>query len=173
MPLPEPWLRGIVEGLDPVIGHLLRASEQIREDLESALRPLTVTQLWAMPEEMTSAGFHAKHLAGSTERLCTYLEGRPLSQEQLAAIPRERAGAEPPAELIADVHAAFSRYESIVRGLRPEAFGEIREVGRQRLPTTAISLAIHIAEHGQRHVGQAISASKLARAVIAPGSSDR
>jgi hypothetical protein len=49
--------------------------------------------------------------------------------------------------------------------LRPEQFGDVREIGRKRLQTTAISLAIHIAEHGQRHVGQAISAAKLARAV--------
>jgi hypothetical protein len=40
---------------------------------------------------------------------------------------------------------------------------EPREVGRKRLPTTAIGLLTHIAEHTQRHVGQAISASKLAK----------
>jgi hypothetical protein len=48
--------------------------------------------------------------------------------------------------------------------LKPEDFGLMRHVGRRRLPVTAIGLAIHIAEHGQRHVGQAISAAKLARA---------
>jgi hypothetical protein len=37
-------------------------------------------------------------------------------------------------------------------------------VGRQQLPTTVIGLVVHIAEHTQRHVGQAISAAKLARA---------
>jgi hypothetical protein len=166
--MPEPgvseaWLRGPIAGEDPVIGHLLRASEQIREDIESALKPLTAGQLWAMPDEMTSAGFHAKHLAGSTERLCTYLDGRQLNAEQLAAIAGERAGTETAAELIARVHRAFELYEARVCGLSPEAFGEIREIGRKRLQTTAIGLSIHIAEHGQRHAGQAISASKLAR----------
>jgi len=163
MSLPEPWLRGVIPGVDPVIGHLLRASQQIREEIEPALLPLSLEQLWAMPEEMNSAGFHAKHLAGSTGRLCSYLEGRQLSAEQLAAIPGERAGTESAAELLERIHAAFERYEGIVRELRSHAFGEIREIGRQRLQTTAISLAIHIAEHGQRHLGQAISASKLAR----------
>jgi len=162
----EPWLRGVVPGVHPVTGHLLRASEQIREDLERALAPLTTAQLWAMPDEMTSAGFHAKHLAGSTNRLCTYLEGRQLTREQLVALSKEAAGSESAAELIAQVGAAFDRYDALVRELSPERFGEIRGVGRQRLPTTAVSLAIHIAEHGMRHVGQAIGAAKLARVRI-------
>ena len=52
---------------------------------------------------MTSVGFHAKHLAGSTERLCTYLEGRQLSAEQLAAMKAESSGEESAEELIAAV----------------------------------------------------------------------
>jgi uncharacterized damage-inducible protein DinB len=35
-------------------------------------------------------------------------------------------------------------------------------VGRKGLPTTVIGLLTHIAEHTQRHVGQAIAAAKLA-----------
>jgi hypothetical protein len=167
MSLPEPWLRGILSGVHPVTAHLLRSSEQIREEIQPALLPLSLIQLWAMPEEMNSAGFHAKHLAGSTSRLCTYLEGGQLTAEQLAAIPGERAGAETAAELLARIHAALDRYDSIVRALDPERFGDIREVGRQRLQTTAISLAIHIVEHGHRHLGQVIAASRLARATHA------
>ena len=40
----EPWLRGVVPGINPVTGHLLRASEQIREDIERVLAPLSVAQ---------------------------------------------------------------------------------------------------------------------------------
>jgi hypothetical protein len=163
-PLPEPWLRGALPGLNPVVGHLLRASEQIQEDLARAIGPLSTAQLWATPRGMTSAGFHAKHLAGSTGRLCTYLEGRQLDAEQLAAMRAESAGEESAADLIALVHAAFERYEQLVRTLQAEHFGDTREIGRKRLATTAIGLAIHIAEHGQRHAGQAINAAKLARA---------
>jgi uncharacterized damage-inducible protein DinB len=163
--LPEPWMRGVLSGIDPVIGHLLRASEHIREDIERAISPLSVAELWAQPCGMTSAGFHTKHLAGSIDRLCTYLQGEQLSAEQLARLKMESAGEESPAELIAAVKASLARYEGLVQALTPEQFGEIREIGRKRLQTTAISLAIHIAEHGQRHVGQAISAAKLAQAV--------
>jgi hypothetical protein len=161
----EPWLRGLEQGIHPVPGHLLRAAEQIREDVAEALARLTTEQVWAKPQGMTSAGFHAKHLAGSTQRLCTYLEGRQLSAGQLAEIPLEGAGTESAAELIAMVEAALARYERLVREMRAEEFGSIREIGRERLEATAVGLAIHIAEHGQRHTGQLISAAKLSRAV--------
>jgi uncharacterized damage-inducible protein DinB len=161
-------MRGIVPGIDPVAGHLLRASEHIREDLERAIARLSREQLWATPNGMTSAGFHAKHLGGSTERLCTYLEAHQLSGEQLAAMKAESAGSETAEELIAAVRKSLARYEELVRDLSPERFGDVREIGRKRLQTTTISLAIHIAEHGQRHVGQAVSAAKLARAISVP-----
>jgi len=157
-------MRGIIPGIDPVIGHLLRSSEHIREDLERAIGPLSGEQLWAKPEGMTSVGFHAKHLAGSTERLSTYLEGHQLSAEQIAAMKAESTGEESAEELLDAVRAALAHYEELARALSPEHFGDVREIGRKRLQTTVISLAIHIAEHGQRHVGQAISAAKLVKA---------
>jgi hypothetical protein len=52
----------------------------------------------------------------------------------------------------------------VVRALNPASLADPRQVGRKRLPTTVIGLLTHIAEHTQRHVGQAISAAKLARA---------
>lgn len=155
-------MRGILPGIDPVVGHLLRAIEQIREDIDRAVRPLRTEQIWARPHGITPVGFHVKHLAGSTERLCTYLEGNQLNAEQLAAMNQEGQGAESATELLGAVNRALARYEQLARALSPHRFGEVREIGRRRLQTTAISLAIHIAEHGQRHVGQAINAAKLA-----------
>jgi hypothetical protein len=143
--LPEPWLRGPLPAVDPVIGHLVRSAQQIREDVRLIATPVS---------------FHLKHLAGSTNRLCTYLEGRALTPEQFAAIREEHEGDESLDELIELVDHAFERYERLILSLNPAAFGELRYVGRDRLPVTAIGLAIHIAEHGQRHVGQAITAAK-------------
>lgn len=160
----EPWLRGSVPDVDPVTSHLLRASQQIREDAEMASRRLTLAQLWARPEMMNPVGFHLKHLAGSTLRLLTYLEGGALSPQQLAAIPLEKFGEEDARQLLAAIDAAFGRYDEVVRSLEPARFSDIREVGRARVPVTAISLAIHIAEHRHRHVGQIVSASAFARA---------
>jgi hypothetical protein len=163
----EPWLRGVTPGVHPVAGHLLRSAEHIREDVTEALTPLTTEQVWARPYGMTSAGFHAKHLAGSTQRLCTYLEGGGLSGGQVAEIPLEEVGTESAGELVAKVDMALARYEALVRELRPEEFGSIREIGRKRLETTAVGLAIHIAEHGLRHTGQLVSGAKLSRVTIA------
>jgi hypothetical protein len=156
-------MRGSVPGVHPVISHLLRAAEQIREDADRALRDLSPAEVWSNPHGATSPGFHARHLAGSTTRLLTYLAGRQLTEDQLAEIPGEGKGQESAAELIAIISAAFDRYGEAVRNLSPDAFGALREIGRKRHPATAISIAIHIVEHAQRHIGGLIAAAKLAR----------
>ncbi len=160
---PEPWMRGINHGVDPVIGHLIRAAEQISEDTAAAISDLTPRQIWARPNGITSVGFHLKHLAGSTERLSTYLAGEQLTPPQLAAISAEGAGAETAAALLASVNTALENYLKLVRNLSPKDFGTVREIGRKRYRTTAVSLAIHIVEHAQRHIGGMIAAAKLAR----------
>jgi len=156
-------MRGAIPGLHPVASHLIRAAQQIREDAEGALRDLSPAEIWSNPHGATSPGFHAKHLAGSTTRLLTYLAGRQLTDEQLAEIPGEGKGQETAVELTAIISAALDRYGEVVRNLKPDAFGDAREIGRKRRPATAVSIAIHIVEHGQRHVGGLIAAAKLAR----------
>ncbi len=140
-----------------------RAADHIREDSAKALAPLSSAEIWATPHGMASAGFHAKHLAGSTRRLTAYLAGRQLDEAELAESRVESEGTESAADLAQAIHAALDGYEELVLALPEAHFGEIREIGRKRIPVTAISLAIHIAEHGQRHVGQLISAAKLAK----------
>ncbi len=162
--LTEAWMRGSIPGVHPVISHLLRASTQIREDADAALRDLSTEKIWFNPHGATSPGFHAKHLAGSTSRLLTYLAGLQLTEEQLAEIPREGKGQESAAELVAVVSSALDRYDEAIRNLSPDDFGAPREIGRKRHPATAIAIAIHIVEHGQRHIGGLIAAAKLARA---------
>ena len=164
MSQPEPWLRGVEPGTDPVIGHLLRGSQHIREDMEAAIGGLSATELWTPAHGVTCAGFQAKHLAGSTLRLCTYLMGEQLSAEQIAAMGSESAGHETAALLLSGIAQALDHYDGLIRALRPEQFGTIREIGRKRLQTTVVSLAIHIVEHGMRHVGLTIAAAKAARA---------
>jgi uncharacterized damage-inducible protein DinB len=64
--------------------------------------------------------------------------------------------------LLAHLDRVFRNAEAVVRALDPAMLIEPRVVGRQRLPTTVSGLLTHIAEHTQRHVGQAISAAKWA-----------
>ncbi|PWU08524.1 MAG: DinB family protein [Terriglobia bacterium] len=161
--LPEPWLRGPIEGVPPFLAPILYTFQHAREDLAKYTRELTPAQMWARPHGFGSVGFHIRHIAGSTDRLMTYLQGRELSAGQMAALrAEETAGSEGAGELLAELDAAFASAETIVRALDPERLAESRYVGRKRLPTTVVGLLTHIAEHIQRHVGQAISAAKLA-----------
>lgn len=148
---------------DAVIGHLLRSSQQIREDLTRAIGHLSTAELDARPGSGPSAGFHARHLADSTNRLCAYLEGRHLTPAELDELAHEQDPGESAAQLLDRVGAALDRYETLIRALAPAGFATLRYVGRKRLPVTAIGLAIHIAEHGQRHAGQAMSVARIAK----------
>jgi uncharacterized damage-inducible protein DinB len=95
--------------------------------------------------------------------LITYLEGRQLSAAQMAALLAEKEPGATREELLAGMDNAFHRAELVIRAIDPARLPELREVGRKRLPTTVAGLLVHIAEHTQRHVGQAISAAKLAQ----------
>jgi len=44
---------------------------------------------------------------------------------------------------------------------------EVRRIGRRQLPTTVVGLLVHIADHTQRHVGQAITTAKIVVAQVA------
>lgn len=110
-----------------------------------------------------SLGFHLKHLAGSVDRLTTYLLGRDLSNEQLLALRSESAGPENADELLAAIDNALHESEERLRGLSLDNVCAQRTVGRKRLPTTVIGLLVHLSEHTQRHLGQAITTAKMLR----------
>jgi len=144
--LPEAWLRGPIPGVDTLLAPLLHSFQMAREDLAQWTDGLTSRQIWATPNGFGSVGFHLRHIAASTDRLMTYVQGKPLSETQMAAL-----------------NAAFDNAEAVVRSLDPAQLAEPRAVGRKQLPTTVIGLLFHIAEHTQRHTGQAISAAKWTR----------
>jgi hypothetical protein len=160
--LPEPWLRGPIPDVHPLIVPILYAFQQAREDLARYTGPLTAEQLWARPHGFGSVGFHIRHIAGSTERLTAYLQERQLTAEQLSEVGTEMEplpiGRE---ELLAKLDRAFGDAEAVVRRIDPATLAAPRYVGRKRLPTTVIGLLTHIAEHTQRHVGQAITLARI------------
>jgi hypothetical protein len=157
-------MRGPVPGLDALLAPVLFSFQMAREDLAFHTEGLTYEQLWAMPHGFASAGFHIRHITGSTGRLLTYLLGRELSAAQLAALDKEKRASGPGREeLLETMDRMFREAETHIRALDPFGLREPRTVGREKLPTTIIGLLTHIAEHTQRHVGQAISAARLAR----------
>ena len=156
-------MRGPIEGVHPLLAPVLYSFQMAREDLERYTAGLPPALIWATPHGFASVGFHMLHIAGSTRRLVTYIQGRELSAAQLEAMAAEATPGEPSREqLLAALNDAFCDAAAVVRTIDPATLAEARTVGRKRLPTTVIGLLTHIAEHTQRHVGQAIAAAKLA-----------
>ena len=156
-------MRGPIPNVHPLLAPVLYSFQHAREDLAKYTDALAPAQIWASPHGFGSVGFHLRHIPGTVERLMTYLQGQQLTDAQLAALEAEKSLTGPNREeLLAAMDRTFRNAEAIVRSLDPNVLAEPRTVGRQKLPTTVIGLLTHIAEHTQRHVGQAISAAKWA-----------
>ena len=155
--IPEPWLRGPLPDVNPLVAPILRALQQAQEDLDKHCGGLTDQEIWNRPYGLTPLGFHLRHIAGSLDRLTTYLEGGQLTELQFDFLKSEMDAGGTRQELLALIAGAIDRASQVVRGLDTESLTALRTVGRKHLPTTVIGLAIHLAEHTQRHVGQAIT----------------
>ena len=157
--LTEPWLRGTIPGLHPVAAHLVYTFEQCREEI--ALHTLGLTGIWSPHPPLAAAGFHLAHIAGSVNRLTTYLRGEQLTAWQLARLKAEKTPGPSLTELLGAMDTEFVATETLVRDIHPSTYSDPRYVGRQQLPTTVGGLIIHMSEHSQRHLGQAILTVKL------------
>jgi len=148
--LPEPWLRGTLTDIPPVLRAVLHALELAKQDIDRWCAPLTDAQLNARPAGIAPVAFHLRHIARSLDRLLTYAEGNQLTEDQLSSLR---------AELDSGRHQI-----GIIRGIsgrpRPQ-LDEPRAVGKRRLPSTVAGLLVHVADHTQRHVGQAITTAKI------------
>ncbi len=160
----EPWLRRPIPGISPLTAPVLASFRHASEDLARWTEGLTADQIWTAPPGLATIGFHLRHIAGSTDRLMSYLQGRDLTPAQMAALQAEKAPGAPRDELLAAVAQAFAEAEAVVRAIDPAILPDPRWVGRKRLPTTVIGLLTHIAEHTQRHVGAAIATIRWMKA---------
>lgn len=160
----EPWLRGPIEEVHPLLAPILYSFQQAREDLRRCTEGLTTDQLWARPMGLGAIGFHIRHIGGSVERLMSYAMGGQLTDAQLGELEREMASGQALAGLLNDLARRFRAAEQQVRTLDAARLTEPREVGRKRLPSTLGGLLTHIAEHTQRHVGEVIVTVKVIRA---------
>jgi uncharacterized damage-inducible protein DinB len=159
----EPWLRGTLTDVPVVQRAVLHALELAAEDIEKWCRSLSDEQLNARPEGIAPVAFHLRHIARSLDRLLTYAEGRELTAGQFAALKTEMAPAANRHAVFSELAEAFPRSASRIRAVDSSLLDTARKVGKRQLPTTTDGLLIHIAEHTQRHVGQAITTSKIVR----------
>jgi uncharacterized damage-inducible protein DinB len=169
MSQPEPWLRGPVPGVPPLLMPAAHALLQSQQDVQRMADGLDAEQLWARPGGAASVGFHLVHLAGALDRLLTYARGEQLSQAQMAALRAEASPADPRPtadETLRVVDAAIERALEQLRATDQASLLDAREVGRQRLPSNVLGLLFHAAEHTQRHAGQVIATAQVVRADV-------
>jgi uncharacterized damage-inducible protein DinB len=140
---------------------VLHAFDLALDDLAKWTQGLTDNQIHAQPLGLTSVAFHLRHIAGSTDRLLTYAEGKQLSEQQLATLKAEKLGDETLAMLLAEVEIAFSNAAERVRVLATADLDTFRGVGRKQLPTSIGGALVHVADHTQRHVGQVVTTAKV------------
>ena len=133
----------------------------VREDLAKFTAGVKPEDVWRQVGALPTLGFHLRHIAGSSDRLCTYLMSGELTAEQLAYMKSEGVPGATLEELLAGVDGALRSVEDRIRTIDPATLHEPRYIGRKRLPTTVLGLLVHIAEHTQRHLGQAITTAKL------------
>jgi uncharacterized damage-inducible protein DinB len=158
---PEPWLRGTMTDVKAVPRGVLHALELAREDLEKWCGGLTEEELNARPAGLPSIAFHVRHIARSLDRLLTYAEGRALTEQQLAELKGESEPGATRDSLFAELAAALATNAERVRAVAEGNLEESRTVGKKALPTTVGGLLVHVADHTQRHVGQAVTTSKV------------
>ena len=164
MSLPEPWLRGTRPHPHPILRAVLHSFEQVREDLARHTADLTDEQTWRAYSAVAPLGYQLRHIAGSVDRLTTYAAGEALTESQLAAGRNEAVPGAGLAELLQQVEFALTASGERLGTLDLSDLDASRFVGRQQLPTTLGGLLLHLAEHTQRHLGEAIITAKLARA---------
>jgi DinB superfamily len=159
----EPWLRGPLEGVHPLVAPTLHAYMQALEDLAQWTDGLSDVQIWSRPHGLAPVGFQLRHIAGSVDRLTTYLRGEQLTNEQLETARNEMEPGAGRTALLEMVTRSLQDSERVIRSLDPATLTNARVVGRKELPTTVAGLVVHLAEHTQRHVGELIITAKLAR----------
>ncbi|MCC7496500.1 MAG: DinB family protein [Bryobacterales bacterium] len=161
----EPWMRGPVEGVHPLTACAIYPLRQAREDLEKWTDGLSAQQLWKSVQGLAPVGFHIRHIAGSTDRLITYLQNGALSEKQWDRLKTEEDwnNGSDRAAMLTEVDEVFQRAEAVIRAFDPATLTDARAIGRRKLPATAAGLLHHIGEHIMRHVGEMIITAKLAR----------
>ena len=160
---PEVWMRGPVEGIDPLLMPVAHALVQAREDLEALVPHVPDAHVWLRPGGAASIGFHVRHLGGALDRLFTYARGEGLSDEQKAALRVESIAGDPPAllaDLVRETGVQIANALDQLRRTDRDRLLDHRGIGRAQLPSNVLGLLFHAAEHSTRHAGQAITTAK-------------
>jgi uncharacterized damage-inducible protein DinB len=163
--LPEPWLRGTLTDIAAVPRAVLHALELAQEDVTRWCEGLSDKQLNARPAGIAPVAFHLRHIVESLDRLLTYAEGGQLRSEQIRALETELDADATITSLLAEFKEGLRTSATRIRAPDPRRLEEARKVGKRELPTTVGGLLVHVADHTQRHVGQAVTTAKIVAAL--------
>lgn len=161
---PEAWMRGPIDGIDPMLMPVAHSLIQAREELDQLRSTVTADQVWQRPGGAASIGFHVRHLGAALDRLFTYARGERLSDAQKAVARSEVEPGNPPAPLSDLVHEAQAHIDRALEQLRQTPRTQLldfRGVGREQLPSNVLGLLFHAAEHTTRHAGQLVTTAKI------------
>ena len=157
----EPWLRGTLTDLPVVERALLHSLQMAQEDTTKWCSGLNDLELHAQPFGLPSVAFQLRHIARSLDRFCTYAEGAPLNQDQLAALASEMDNNGTRESIFNELEQSLEETRRRLEAIGRQPLDSPIAIGRKRLPTTLAGLLVHAAEHTQRHVGQAITTAKV------------
>ena len=146
---------------------VVHALQLAGEDLQRWCGSLSDAQLNARPGGLPPLAFHLRHIARSLDRLLTYAEARDLNAEQLAAMKAEQDPGAAREALFSELNSALARSIDRIQAFDAGTLEQKRIVGRKQLPTTVAGLLVHVADHTQRHVGQAVTTAKMVVAGLA------
>lgn len=153
---PERWQMGPVAGVDPILQPVLHALLQARDEINTCMENVNTGALWSKPSGVAAVAFHLQHIRGVLDRLFAYAAGNALSQQQLQELSEEGVfNAQISTEtLLTALNNQFEKSFAILQTVPASSLTEIRFVGRKKIPSTAIGLYFHAAEHTMRHLGQ-------------------
>lgn len=160
----EAWLDGKLENFSAIKMPAAHALAQAKHEIENAPE-LSIEELTARPNDISSAAFQLKHIAGSIDRLLTYTRGENLSEKQFEFLKSETSEN-------ADLNFENLQSEAVekindalefLKNAPEETLFETRFVGREKLETNVFGLLFHIAEHTARHVGQFVTTAKIVK----------
>jgi uncharacterized damage-inducible protein DinB len=162
-------MTGTLSDLHPLQAALLYSLEHARQDIARWTSDLPDEALWLRVGDIAPAAFHIRHIGGSVERLLTYAAGWQLSEAQMQELQAEQQpdGQASTTQLFEYFEAKLQTAGETIRQLDVRDLNAVREIGRKRIPVPLGVLLAHIAEHTQRHVGEAIITLKLARQNLA------
>jgi uncharacterized damage-inducible protein DinB len=159
--LPEPWLRGTHSEVPPIERAVLHSLEMAREDVNKWCGDLSDQELNTRLPTLPAVAFQLRHIARSIGRFMSYLDGEPLTAAQLRALAEEQDPSATKQQILGEFAQAVDSAERGIASRVGRPLDAQLKIGRKGLPTTHGGLLVHMAEHTQRHVGQAITTAKL------------